>query len=140
LPLQEFDYKVGIQPRKAHLNADFFLRISGEPDQEKIPNMFPDKEQFQVLEEDTWYAKIIGFLRRRRVAKSFNQEETTMFMRKMRPYFLIKGILHKEGADSWVRLCQEKQETDKVITALHEGCGTGVGWVNYHESAIGLKT
>ncbi|CAM6082293.1 unnamed protein product [Calypogeia fissa] len=49
-----------------------------------------------------------------------NAEKGAIFLRKAAPYVLIKGVLHKHGADDRVRRCLEKNETATVMEALHD--------------------
>ncbi|CAM6126878.1 unnamed protein product [Calypogeia fissa] len=50
-----------------------------------------------------------------------NAEVGAMFLRKAAPYLLIKGVLHKHGADGHTRRCLEEDEITKVMEALHDG-------------------
>jgi hypothetical protein len=72
------------------------------------------------LEQPTWYGDIIKFLHTVTIPNEMNPEVAAVFMRKVRPYMLIKGVLHKEGADGRLRRCLEKSEVEAVLRALHE--------------------
>jgi transposase InsO family protein len=121
LLLQEFDYEVRIRPGKQHANADFFSRIEGKEDSKEVEDQFPDEDLFHVGRgEDTWYSDIIQFLLTTRLPRDLNQEEAAVFLRKVRPYLLVKGILHKEGVDGRLRRCLEKNEVSIVMRAMHE--------------------
>ncbi|CAM6085159.1 unnamed protein product [Calypogeia fissa] len=50
-----------------------------------------------------------------------NAEVGAVFLRKAAPYLLIKGVLHKHGADGHTRRCLEEDEITKVMEALHDG-------------------
>ncbi|CAM6098287.1 unnamed protein product [Calypogeia fissa] len=50
-----------------------------------------------------------------------NAEVGAVFLQKAAPYLLIKGVLHKHGADGHTRRCLEEDEITKVMEALHDG-------------------
>ncbi|CAM6094033.1 unnamed protein product [Calypogeia fissa] len=122
LLLQEFNYEVVVRPGKKHSNTDFFSRIDGDTDTSDVDDTFPDEDVFSIrVGAEMWYSKIIKFLTTARLPLEMNAEKGAVFLRKTTPYLLIKGILHKQGADGCVRRCLEKEEITKVMEALHEG-------------------
>ncbi|CAM6104287.1 unnamed protein product [Calypogeia fissa] len=121
LLLQEFNYEVVVRPGKGHANADFFSRINGEMDTSDVDDTFPDEDVFSVrVGVETWYPEMIQFLTTAQLPLGMNAEKGAIFLRKAAPYVLIKGVLHKQGADDRVRRCLEKNETAIVMEALHD--------------------
>ncbi|CAM6094008.1 unnamed protein product [Calypogeia fissa] len=136
LLLQEFNYEVVVRLGKGHANADFFSRIDGETDTSDVDDTFPDEDVFNVrVGAETWYPVIIKFLTTARLPVEMNAEKGAIFLRKAAPYVLIKGVLHKQGADGYVRRCLEKEETTTMMEALHEGEAGG----HYGQDIIGRK-
>ena len=126
LLLQEFDYEVKVKPGKSHTNADFFSRIEGEPDEKEVDDKFPDEELFYVdVGDETWYADIIEFLQTAKLSRDMTPEAAAVFLQKVRPYMIIKGVLHKEGIDGTIRRCLEKREIKVVMQSLHEEMAGG---------------
>ncbi|CAM6087794.1 unnamed protein product [Calypogeia fissa] len=122
LLLQEFNYEVVVRPGKKHANADFFSRIDGETNTSDVEDDFPNEDMFTVrVGAETWYREIIKFLTCSRLPLEMSVEKGALFLRKVAPYLLIKGVLHKHGADGRVRRCLEKEETTPIMEALHEG-------------------
>ncbi|CAM6082563.1 unnamed protein product [Calypogeia fissa] len=54
-----------------------------------------------------------------------NAEKGAIFLHKATPYVLIKGVLHKQGADDCVRRCLKKNETATVMEAFHDNKAGG---------------
>ncbi|CAM6094694.1 unnamed protein product [Calypogeia fissa] len=126
LLLQEFNYEVVVRPGKGHANADFFSRIDGETDSSDVEDTFPDEDVFSVrVGAETWYPEMIRFLTTARLPSEMNAEKGAVFLRQAAPYVLIKGVLHKHGADGRVRRCLEKNEIAMVMEALHESEARG---------------
>ncbi|CAM6125044.1 unnamed protein product [Calypogeia fissa] len=126
LLLQEFNYKVVVRPGKGHANEDFFSRIVGETDTSDVDDNFPDEDVFSVrVGAETWYLEIIKFLTIARLPIGMNAKKGAVFLRKATPYLLIKGVLHKQGADGYVRRCLGKEEMlAKILTRAARGIST----------------
>ncbi|CAM6082096.1 unnamed protein product [Calypogeia fissa] len=50
-----------------------------------------------------------------------NAEVGAVFLQKAARYLLIKGVLHKHGADGHTRRCLEGDKITRVMEALHDG-------------------
>lgn len=60
--LQEFTFKIVVQPGKSHVSADHLSRIkSGEP-LEGVNDDFPDAQLFHVAVLPSWYTRIGEYL------------------------------------------------------------------------------
>jgi transposase InsO family protein len=120
--LQEFDYEVKVRPGKQHANADFFSRLDGVPSLKNVDDCFPDETLFQVnINSDSWYGELLLFLQTGQLRNNMTAEEAAVLLRKARPYYLVKGLLHKEGADGRAYRCLEKGDVRTVMQAMHEG-------------------
>jgi hypothetical protein len=48
---------------------------------------------------DLWYPKLLMFLQTSQWRVGVTVEEAVVFLRKAKPYYLIKRLLHKQGID-----------------------------------------
>jgi hypothetical protein len=120
--LQEFYYEVKVRLGKQHANAGFFSMLDGVPSLENVDDCFLDETLFQVnINSDSWYGELLLFLQTSQLRNNMTIEEAAVLLRKARPYYLVKGLLHKEGADGRAYRCLEKGDVRTVMQAMHEG-------------------
>ena len=121
LLLMEFDFEIIVKPGRMHDNADYLSRLKGKGSVENIPDDFPDEQLFHIEGEGSLYYDIVRYLVNGIFPEGMNTEQKAIFVHKVGPYTLRKGVLYKLGADERLRRCLEVTEIRKVIQALHDG-------------------
>ncbi|KAL3698608.1 hypothetical protein R1sor_012684 [Riccia sorocarpa] len=126
LLLQEFDYTVQVRKGTSHANADYLSRLCTEDQTKEIADDFPDEDLFQLTtSQSTRYYDEYHYLQTLQCPEGMGPEERAVFIHKMGPYELKKGILFKMGADEELRRCLESYETGGVIESLHSEASGG---------------
>jgi transposase InsO family protein len=119
LLLQEFDFEVEVRPGKHHENADFLSRLPGKLNTDAVEDKFPDEHLWHIEGEDSKYYDIVKMLEQGVYPPGLNNEEKAVFLHKVGPYTLLKGVLFKTLPNQKLHRCLEDREINRVIAALH---------------------
>lgn len=130
LLLQEFGYEVQVRPGKHHDNADFLSWLQGDESKHNLSNSFPDEFLWHIEGETSKYADIVQMLLYGTYPSGLTAEERIVFLHKVGPYTLVKGVLFKLSLDQKLKRCLEPFEVPKVIYALHTETSGGHYAVN----------
>ena len=121
LLLQEFTFKIVLQPEKSHVSANHLSRIKlGEPP-EGVNDDFPDVQLFHITVLPSWYARIREYLSTRRFPSEMPPNERRKLVLRRRTFQLINNLLYKMGPDQILRQCVLEEEIPKVLKEAHEG-------------------
>jgi len=93
----------------------------GIPDPDQLPTS-EDTTVFRTEQaEDEEFRTITDYLRSGLYPENLSREEKSVFQHRVAPYFIVRDVLFRVGADEKIRRYLEPKFRRRVIRSLHDG-------------------
>jgi hypothetical protein len=130
LLLQEFDLEIRDKPGSENSVADHLSRLeSNIPFSLPIDDSLPGDQLLSVsINNPPWYADIVNFLVCGIKPHGLNSHQRKKFFHDVKYYFWDDPFLYRSCADSVIRRCIPKEETESILAHCHDlPCGGHAG-------------